>query len=117
MGHGYEISSHKPLSICFMISLHKPLPLHMEPNSTFNDKYGVLLEDPSQYIRLIGGLLYLTISRSSISFVDNMKGNLGQGILFPSNSNLNVLAYLDDVIREVVFPQQQKNQQILHIHL
>jgi len=41
----------------------------MEPNVKFSKDSGQILEDPTVYRRLVGRLLYLTISRLDISFV------------------------------------------------
>lgn len=46
----------------------KPCPLPMDPNIKLSASDGKLLDDPSVYRRLIGRLLYLTISRPDITF-------------------------------------------------
>ncbi|KAG5251798.1 mitochondrial protein [Salix suchowensis] len=46
----------------------KPVHFPMEPNVKFSKDTGQLLEDPTAYRRLVGRLLYLTISRPDITF-------------------------------------------------
>lgn len=93
----------------------KPLSYPMDPNLHLNDFDGTPLEDPSQYRRLIGRLMYLTISKPDISFTVNklsqymthsrsphltaihhllqyIKSTPGKGILFPAASSLNLSA-------------------------
>lgn len=43
----------------------------IEPNLKLTMEEGALLEDAGQYRRLIGKLLYLTITRPELSFVVN----------------------------------------------
>ncbi|XP_020234224.1 uncharacterized protein LOC109814256 [Cajanus cajan] len=96
----------------------KPTSLPMDPNNNLNAEIGDLLPDPSLYRRLIGRLLYLTISRPDITYVVHklsqfmqsptniplkvvhhllqyLKGTPGQGILFPANSTLQLTVYCD----------------------
>jgi hypothetical protein len=47
----------------------KPVQFPMEPNVKFSKDSGQILKDPTAYRRLVGRLLYLTISRPDISFV------------------------------------------------
>lgn len=72
---------------------------------------GNLLKDPTHYQRLVGKLIYLTITRSRISFSVNTlsqfmheprrphldavhtKGSPGQGLLFPFQNNLNLIGF------------------------
>lgn len=46
----------------------KPAKYPMEPNAKFSKTDGELLDDPTQYRRLVGRLLYLTITRPDLSF-------------------------------------------------
>ena len=46
----------------------KPVQFPMEPNVKFSEDSGQILDDPTAYRRLVGRLLYLTISRPNISF-------------------------------------------------
>nr|KYP70338.1 hypothetical protein KK1_009551 [Cajanus cajan] len=100
----------------FLASMPTSLP--MDPNNNLNAEIGDLLPDPSLYRRLIGKLLYLTISRPDITYVVHklsqfmqsptnihlkavhhllqyLKGTPGQGILFPANSTLQLTVYYD----------------------
>jgi hypothetical protein len=93
-------------------------PFPMEQNLKLTNQDGDLLSDPSAYRRLVGRLIYLTITRPDIVFAVNIlsqfmhaprlphmqaatrvlryiKGSPGQGILFPSSNTLHVTAYTD----------------------
>jgi hypothetical protein len=90
----------------------------MDPGIHLNDKNGALLEDITEYRRLVGRLIYLTISRPDIAYFVNklsqyvskprvphlqaahhllryLKATTGQGIFFPAVPNLKVSAYVD----------------------
>ena len=96
----------------------KPAPLPMDPNLKPNATDGEAVTDVSQYRRMIGRLLYLTISRPDICFAVNklsqflscprtphldalhhllryLKAAPGQGILFSATSALSLKAYAD----------------------
>lgn len=49
----------------------KPSKVPMDQNLKLNNSDGELLDDPNSYRRLIGRLLYLTITRPDISFSIN----------------------------------------------
>ncbi|XP_020237723.1 uncharacterized protein LOC109816956 [Cajanus cajan] len=88
----------------------------MDPNTILTIEAGDLLPDPSLYRRLIGRLLYLTISRLDITYIVHklsqfmqsprsthlkaihhllqyLKGTPGKDILFPSDSKLKLTVY------------------------
>ncbi|XP_035551139.1 uncharacterized mitochondrial protein AtMg00810-like [Juglans regia] len=96
----------------------RPASFPMEQNLKLNDTNGDLLPDPGSYRRLVGRLIYLTITRPNIVFAVNIlsqfmhaprlphmtaairvlryiKGTSGQGIFFPSSNDLHVRAYTD----------------------
>ena len=96
----------------------KPVDTPMEVNHKLALATGSPLPDATQYRRLIGRLIYLTITRPELSyavhilsqFMQNpkedhleaacrvlryLKGNPGQGILLRSDSDLQVSAYCD----------------------
>ncbi|PNX90529.1 putative copia-type protein, partial [Trifolium pratense] len=96
----------------------KPAPVPMNPSVHFNDDDEELLQDVSQYRRLIGRLIYLTISRPDITYAVNrlsqfmakpktvhlqavhhllqyLKATADQGLLFPANSSDRLTAYVD----------------------
>ncbi|KAL5560523.1 hypothetical protein UlMin_036734 [Ulmus minor] len=50
---------------------NKPVATPMEPNLKLSQEDGELFDDPSLYRRLIGKLLYLTITRPNLSYVVN----------------------------------------------
>lgn len=73
-------------------SLHPP----MDPNIKLTDSAWELLVDPSQYRRLIGRLIYLTITRPDIAFAVN---KLSQFMTAPQTPHLpNYLKFLTDSI-------------------
>lgn len=49
----------------------KPLSLPVDITVKLSDKEGILLDDPDVYMKFIGKLLYLTVSRSDISYIVN----------------------------------------------
>ena len=69
----------------------KPQSVPMDPNSQLNETDGDPLEDASQYRRLIGRLMYLTISRPNISFVVN---RLSQFMSKPRTPHLHAIYHL-----------------------
>lgn len=64
----------------------KPASLPMDPNLKLSSMDGELLSDVAQYRRIIGRLLYLTISRPDISFAVN---KLSQYMAAPRTSHLD----------------------------
>ena len=96
----------------------KPVKTPMEQNLKLSAIDGIPLEDPSQYRRLVGRLLYLTVTRPDISFsvqklsqfmskpsdshlhaahriLKYLKGTPGQGLFFPSSNDLQLKAFSD----------------------
>jgi hypothetical protein len=96
----------------------KPSKFPMETNLKLSRHSGDLLADPASYRRLVGRLLYLTITRSDISysvqilsqFMDTprqphmdaatrilryLKSSLGQGLFYPSTSVSHLKAFCD----------------------
>jgi len=96
----------------------KPAKFPMEPNAKLSNNSGSPLSDPSSYRRLVGRLLYLTISRPDISyavqvlsqFMDQphsthldavhrvlryIKGSPGQGLFFSAHSSLQLKVFCD----------------------
>ncbi|XP_019149872.1 PREDICTED: uncharacterized protein LOC109146676 [Ipomoea nil] len=99
---------------------------------------GAALEDNTQYRRLVGKLLYLTITRPDICFVaqqlsqflDNptiihlqavhrvlryIKSCPGQGLFFPANSNLKMSGFADS--KWAVCPDTRRSVAVLEVHL
>jgi len=96
----------------------KPEKIPMDANVAFMPTGSYPFKDPIRYRRLIGRLIYLTITRLEITYVVNilsqfmhepqkhhfdtarrllyyLKGALGQGLLFFSNGPLHLTAYCD----------------------
>ncbi|XP_072950413.1 uncharacterized protein [Typha angustifolia] len=96
----------------------KPATLPMDPKLKLSSFEGDLLEDASLYRRLVGKLLYLTISRPDITFVVHklsqfvskprqqhlvaihhllryLKATPGQGLLFSPSSSFQLRAFSD----------------------
>ncbi|XP_057453048.1 uncharacterized mitochondrial protein AtMg00810-like [Lotus japonicus] len=96
----------------------QPTTLPMQPHLKLNSTDGDLLPDITQYRRLVGRLLYLTLSRPDITFCVHklsqflskprtphldvvhyflryLKGTLGQGIFLSSTSSLKLHAFSD----------------------
>ena len=96
----------------------KPAKVPMDPNVKFSKDSGQLLDDPTSYRRLVGRLLYLTISRPDISFAVQVlsqfmdkprvphldaatqvlryiKASPAQGLFFPVVSSLQLKAFCD----------------------
>ncbi|XP_061351944.1 uncharacterized mitochondrial protein AtMg00810-like [Gastrolobium bilobum] len=96
----------------------KPSSSPMDANLKLSLHEGELLPDPTTYRRLIGQLLYLTVSRPDICFVVNhlsqfmssprvphfqaaqrvlayLKSTAGQGLFFSSASKLQIHAFCD----------------------
>jgi hypothetical protein len=96
----------------------KPVSFPMEQNLKLSRADGPLLSDPTAYRRLIGRLLYLTITRPDLSysvqtlsqFMDSprqphldaayrvlryVKASPGQGLLFPAESDFQIKAFCD----------------------
>jgi len=89
----------------------------MEQNTKLFDE-GELLKDPSVYRRVVGRLIYLTITRLDITYavhilsrfmhalckphlkatmwvLQYLKNNSGQGLFFPSQNDLSLRAFCD----------------------
>jgi len=96
----------------------KPFNLPMDANLKLNLHDGDLLPDPSMYKRLIGRMIYLTISHLDITFAMNhlsqymkeprvphlnvvhhllqyLKSAPGQGLFFPAQNSLKLTAFVD----------------------
>ncbi|CAA7030657.1 unnamed protein product [Microthlaspi erraticum] len=96
----------------------KPAPTPMEINIKLGQDDGELLSDPSHYRKLMGKLIYLTVTRPDISFAVNklsqynspprephleaahrilryLKNDAGQGLFYSAQSSLTVRAFAD----------------------
>ncbi|XP_024025332.1 uncharacterized protein LOC112092714 [Morus notabilis] len=69
----------------------KPAPVPMDPQVHLLATSGDVLSDASQYRRLIGRLLYLTLSRPDITFAVH---KLSQFLAQPRSSHLRAAHYL-----------------------
>lgn len=96
----------------------KPAPIPIEQNHHLAKSDQPFMSDPERYRRLIGQLIYLTITRPELSYsvhilaqfmhaprldqwdaalrvVRYLKGQPGQGVLLRANSNLCISAFCD----------------------
>ncbi|KAM1016579.1 hypothetical protein ACFX2A_047241 [Malus domestica] len=96
----------------------RPDPFPMEQNLALTPTDGALLNDPTKYRRLVGRLIYLTVTRPDIVYpvrtlsqfmheprkphwdaamriLRYIKGTPGQGLLFSANNNLDLKAFCD----------------------
>ncbi|KAK2968199.1 hypothetical protein RJ640_001031 [Escallonia rubra] len=96
----------------------RPDKIPMEHNLKLTPTDGILLSDQTKYRRLVGRLIYLTVTRpdivyyvrtlsqfmhgprkphwdAAIRILKYIKGNPGQGLLFPSTNNLALKAFCD----------------------
>ncbi|KAM1845504.1 hypothetical protein ACFX13_019802 [Malus domestica] len=96
----------------------KPLPTPMEENIKLLPTEGELLKNSSYYRRLVGRLIYLTITRPEITYpihilsqfmkeprkplldavhhlLRYLKGAPGQGLYFPSTGNMSLMGFCD----------------------
>lgn len=96
----------------------RPAKVPMEPDLVLTTTGSDALKDPARYRRLVGKLIYLTITRPDITYAVNnlnqfmqepklhhlkaahrllqyLKEAPGQGLLFPSVNQLNLIGYCD----------------------
>jgi len=96
----------------------RPEKFPMEQNLKLTSTDGIVLNDPTKYRRLVGRLIYLTVTRPDIVYsvrtlsqfmqeprkphwdaavriLKYIKGTPGQGLLFPSTNNLILKAFCD----------------------
>ncbi|KAK3012732.1 hypothetical protein RJ639_009565 [Escallonia herrerae] len=76
------------------LSTSKPAEFSMEQNHSFALAGSPLLSDPGPYWRLIGHLVYLTITRPDICYA-YLKASPGQGLFLPADSPLQIYAFCD----------------------
>ncbi|WJX20513.1 hypothetical protein P8452_10060 [Trifolium repens] len=100
------------------LTASKPVDFPMEQNLKLSPSDGIILSDPAPYRRLVGRLIYLTATRPDITYPVNilsqfmhaprqphmnaatrliryLKATPGQGLFFPSSSNLSLQGYCD----------------------
>ena len=100
------------------MTTYKPCKIPMDQNLKLSKYHGQLLADPGVYRRLVGRLLYLTITRLDLAYsvhklsqfmskprkpyldtaykvLQYIKGCPGQGILLSSRSDFHLKGYID----------------------
>nr|KYP44400.1 Retrovirus-related Pol polyprotein from transposon TNT 1-94 [Cajanus cajan] len=85
----------------------------MDPNTILTIEAGDLLPDPSLYRRLIGRLLYLTISRLDITYIVH---KLSQFMQSPRSTHLKAIHHLLQYLKgtpgkDILFPSDSKLKQ------
>lgn len=96
----------------------KPSSVPMIPNLKMSKSEGVILDDASMYRRIVGRLMYLTITRPDITFAVNklcqymaaprtshlkavykvlqyIKGTVGQGLFYSATADLRLRGFAD----------------------
>lgn len=82
----------------------KPTNVPMDPKLKLNNHDGPLLTDPSQYRRLVGRLLYLTLSRPDIAFaVHKLSQYISQPRLPHLHAIHHLLRYVKQNLRQGLF--------------
>ncbi|KAL0423991.1 UNVERIFIED_CONTAM: Retrovirus-related Pol polyprotein from transposon RE2 [Sesamum radiatum] len=72
----------------------KPVDTPMDSNPDFWNDDDNYLEDKTKYRRLVGKLIYLTVTRPDISFVVGLTSP-GKGLLFKRHGHVKIEAYSD----------------------
>ena len=76
----------------------------MDPNVKFSQDEGDLLDDPSMYRRMIGKLLYLTITRPDLSFsVNRLSQFLAKPRIPHLQAGYHVLQYVEATVGQGLF--------------
>ena len=92
--------SQRPYALQFLSDVgflgSKPVKTPMEPNVKLSQEEGEVLEDPAVYRRLIGSLLYLTITRPDLSYSVN---RLSQFLAKPRLPHFKVVLGLCSITR------------------
>ena len=82
----------------------KPVKVPMDQNLKLSKNEGLLLDDPGQYRRMVGRLLYLSITRPDITFaVYKLSQFMAKPIKPHLEAALNVLQYLKNESGKGIF--------------
>ena len=57
------------------MSNYKPTSIPLDQNVKLSAHYGKPLEDPMMYRRIVGGLIYLTISRLDLNYIVGLESH------------------------------------------
>ncbi|XP_014491791.1 uncharacterized protein LOC106754289, partial [Vigna radiata var. radiata] len=73
----------------------KPIDSPMDSNQKLMRDQGEPFSDPERYRRLVGKLIYLTITRPDLSYPVGIIGNPGQGLLYEDKGSTQIEGYCD----------------------
>lgn len=87
---GIFLSQKKFILICLMKqdSMAKTVDTPLEAGVKLMPDEGQEVEDPSKNRRLVGKLIYLTITRPNISFADSLVGQFVQNPMIPHDCSV-----------------------------
>jgi len=70
---------------------HKPISIPLEQNVKLSADEGDLMEDTTMYRRIVGSLIYMTITRPNLSYVVRV---VSQFIKTPRKPHLDIVRHI-----------------------